>query len=117
MTSENAARHQLDEPGRMTTRRRRIAAAVILTLLLLAITVAISPRAQTPAVAAFDEVHYRAWRLGGDCGINVPLMDRTKFDFLARLMGGTIVIETGPFIDELKVVPDSADASEASGVP
>lgn len=83
----------------MTTRKRRIAAVVILTLLLVALGVAFSPSAQMSAVAMFDEVHYRAWRHGDDYGVNVPTIERTKFDFLCRLLEETIVPETGRFID------------------
>lgn len=70
----------------MTTPKRRIVAVLLATLLLLALTITFSPGVRTSAVAAFDEVHYRVWRFGGDCGINVPMLERTKFEFLVRLM-------------------------------
>lgn len=101
----------------MTTRKRRIAGVLVAAVLLVvAITITISPSVRTPVVAAFDEAHYRVWKLGSDHGVDVPMLERQKFDFLCRLIQDTVVPESGRIIDSTTGL-DVVIEAEASGVP
>lgn len=99
----------------MTTRKCLIA-CVLVAAILLVVTITISPSVRTPVVAAFDEAHYRVWKLGSDHGVDVPMLERQKFDFLIRLMEDTIKPESGRIIDSTTGL-DVVIEADASGRP